>query len=286
MALKGSGVRASSAPYLHLGPIPMVRSLRAVFISSVPNSGNRWVFGVGRFRRFTASLLVCLVMLGLLSARADADDKGKLGIFILPQPNGSYRVALSYAGRAPQTQVKKEIAALVQNTQGTLLSAPTIQDYSLDPSNLKKFPVTTSALFQMTQGVAGTPSYLLLKPYLAAFRGQKQLEILIEVPAEQGDPQVQTFKKPELNVSFHRSKGIHRYQVEILAASGNLPDPIFSIPSSQMQENTPPVANSLTKSRGVGLGSVLVAVACGVLAGLVIYFLAVRVVLSPKSAKP
>lgn len=269
MALKGSGVRASSAP-LHSIRFFQMRH------SSVASSHRC-------FSRVSLIFFVCIFLFGIaLTAQA---DKSQVGILISPQGNNLYRVAISYPKRVAESKVKQEIATLVQNTQGNLMGPPIIQDYSLDPTQLKRFPVTTSAMFVVAYVAPSDQAFSILPAYISAFRSEKNLQVIFVSQGEQGELTPQEFVTPEMKVILTRSVGVERYEVQIRAEKGNLPVPIFSVSQKKTQESPKSAANQAKKQKSSNGSRILLVVLGGLGAGLIIYLAATRLMLSHKAVK-
>ncbi len=269
MALKGSGVRASSAPSQSLSRFSSRRTSAAFFSLSL--------FSV--FVLFFIGIFLCG------SSHIAFADKAQIGILVSPQGNNIYRVALSYEKRVNPSKVRQEIDALAQNTQGSLIGQPLIQDYSLDPSQLKLFPVTTSAIFLLSYNSAGNQTFQSLPAYLEAFRHEKHLQILFVSSGEGGERQNQEFTTPELKVTLTRSQGVERYDARILSDKGTLPVPVFAVSQNRVQEIPKDSANKPVESSGGSISRILLVLLGGLGAGIAIYLIATRFVLAPKAAK-
>ena len=269
MALKRSGVRASSAPS-SFGCFFQVRHSSAAPLC--------W-----HFSRGALTVLMYVFLFGL--ALPSLANKSQVGILISPQGNNTYRVAISYPKRVAESKVKQEIAALVQNTQGNLLSPPVIQDYSLYPEKLKRFPVTTSAMFVLAYVAPSDQAFSILPAYIGAFRAEKNLQVIFVSQGERGEQNPQEFTTPEMKVILTRSVGVERYEVQIRAEQGKLPPPIFSVSQKKTQESVKSPANQPAKPLGSNFSRILLIVLGGLGAGVTIYLVATRLATAPKTLK-
>lgn len=279
MALKRSGVRASSAPSYSIG-----------FFQVRPSSV---ALSYRHFSHIALIFFVGIFLFGL--AMPSRADRSQVGILVSPQGNNLYRVAISYPKRMAAAKVMQEIAALVQNTQGNLLSPPIIQDYSLaddpggtrpiSPEQLQRFPVTTSVQFVISYMAPSEQAFAILPAYIGAFRAEKNLQVIFVSRGEQGELSSQEFVTPEMKVILTRSVGVERYEVQIRAAKGNLPAPIFSTSQKKTQEFVKPLAKQPTEPKGLNLSRIVLVVLGGLGAGVSLYLAATRLTMSPKTLK-
>ena len=230
MALKRSGVRASSAPY---NPLSFPRCLR-VIRSSVRFSVCSSLI---RFLRLVCTIGVLTVGAAgvdaqLPSQKASSGTRTDVILFVLPNGPTSARIGLAYRKRIPHAQVRREIKRLIAAAGWKLSRDLSITDKTVRPDVPSRFPPTTSATF----GVADAPQFQdnapVLLPYLQAFQAWNRIEVLFKAPDLEPYNGVTNFHTPSLDVTLVKTEGVYGYLATVREHSKSLPPLLRNVPDA------------------------------------------------------
>jgi len=108
-----------------------------------------------------------------------------------------------------------------------------IEDASLDPQNLKRFPVMTAAQFLLTRAPQFQDDEPRILPYIQAFREWRSIDILVHLSGVVASDQPQLFESAAMSVWLYRDQGMMRYHAELGKANSAdaLPPPQFNQPA-------------------------------------------------------
>ncbi len=228
MALKRSGVRASSAPL------------------SILSNPALWVFSSTcvSVRRLSVSLLSCIFLfLGLKSstpvhAQSSSAVRTKTDIILFIRPIGldSANIGLAYSKRVPHALVEREVKRLLDGTGWILGSKINIDDSTVRPDDSVRFPPTTGAMFTVINAPQLHDNAPVLRPYLQAFHAWSRVELLLESPEIQPYNGLTTFHSAALDVQLVKGDGVYSYIADIHDHTGELPSLVQPAYSSSMPD--------------------------------------------------
>jgi hypothetical protein len=260
-------------------------------------------------RRLCSVGLACLLTLGALSACAQSpketkaagaprtaqgragDAPAKVAILVIPESADSARVALTYSGKVERKRVQQEIANLARFAGGRLAGKVEIRDYSLNPNNLRHFPVTTSAEFQLVQSPQFQDAEPRVLPYLQAFRKWGSLDVLFNLPGATESAGAMQFQSEPMSAWLFRDNGVYRVHAEIARGEAALPIPAF-VPESAPPAVVPSGSGALsaaertTASEPSSWPMMLIIAGGGLACGAGLYLLAARRSASKVSVHP
>lgn len=214
------------------------------------------------------------------SSQLPGQATARVALLVLPQSANAARVALTYNVKVGHKQVRREVEALARFAGGQVAGPVKIRDYSLNPDNPRRFPVTTSAEFDLLASQFQDAAPHLL-PYIQAFRIWGSIDVLFHLPGANATPVVSRFQSQLLNIWFYQDNGVYRYHAEVAGGKEDLPLPSFATnaPANQSllpgetsegaQAGTAPVPASRFPLMLILAGS-------GLICGVLLYFLAVR----------
>lgn len=148
--------------------------------------------------------------------------KADVAVLVIPVGEQSARIGLAYSAKVSHRRVRKEVSALAQ-VSGGQVSGLLISDDSVHEDDTKRYPITTGALFTLSNSAIVKDNAPNLFPYLQAFQGWTNVEILFNLPELTPYLGVRNARNEAYTVQLGRSPGVYRYMCEIRQHDGNLP---------------------------------------------------------------
>ncbi len=218
MALKRSGVRASSAPLI-------------IFSSPLFRGANPSVrlplgFSLLLLCMFAVFLLAPVGFLRPVHAQVIAGVSKiptDVILFVRPLSSDSARIGLAYRKLVPHAQVQREISKLLTITGWKLAANAQIEDSAVHSDDPKRFPPTTGALFTLENAPQLHDNAPVLRPYLQAFHAWNRVEILLDIPDIQPYNGLLELNDKSLDIKMVKSDGIYSYLATIREHQGELP---------------------------------------------------------------
>lgn len=258
MALKRSGVRASSAPFSDFnGTTCGFRSSSATFHPSHDSSifVPHWTCHLALLCRLYLRIL-CLLAVSSGSASCQTGASGRNGpkmppvdavVLVRAVSAGACQVSVSYRLAVPHGTVNEDLSRLAKATSGAI-DGLVIEDESFRPEDKKHYPVTTSASFVLRNAPFVRDNTPALLPYLKAFQRWNIVEVIFAGPGLANCRGVLSFENPAVSVKLlQQDAGIFRYRAEIRDHQGELPQlptgaNVGAAPAGAVQDTTHPGA--------------------------------------------
>jgi hypothetical protein len=146
-------------------------------------------------------------------------------VLVLPGSQDTARVGVAYRQRVPHARVTREIGRLAEKTGWRLGNDLVIRDESVHANNIVKFPVTTGAMFTLTQAPQVTGGIPALMPYLRAFQAWNTVEVMFGLPDLKPYRGIAKFDSTEFSARLIKNPNVYRYEVAIREHGKALPEP-------------------------------------------------------------
>ncbi len=200
MALKGSGVRASSAPlyYLHY--------FCAAFLL---------IFSIACTKSFAAPMHK--------SASTSATGKVDAVVFVFPGPNAA-RIVIAYNRVESHALVAQDISRLFRVSGWRPSSNIRITDASASAGDSKHFPITTAVDLMVSNAPQFMNGRPLVMPLLQALQRLNHIEIDYAIGSANGAANQEYYNSKALWVHRIEDKGRCSFDVVIKDHKGSLPD--------------------------------------------------------------
>jgi hypothetical protein len=144
-------------------------------------------------------------------------------VLIVPIDATTARVAVAYHRKLPHDAVRKELARLEAAGAGRIANDVVMTDQSVHADDVKKYPVTTAAMFTLRNTTPVANNAPVLAPYLRAFQAWNHIEVMFALPELIPYRGVEKFDSDALTVQLQRGQGVYRYEATIRDHSGELP---------------------------------------------------------------
>ena len=155
---------------------------------------------------------------------ASTDIQADVVILVTPRSAEEAKVALVYNNSIPKDRVRHEIKLLIKATGGELGNDLAIDSKSIQPNDLKRFPIRSGASFTLLHSPQVHDLSPTLAPYLSAFQAWNHIEVIFSLPDLSEYNGIQTFESPELSVTLLRDPGVYRYEASIREHKKPLPE--------------------------------------------------------------
>lgn len=172
-----------------------------------------------------ASVLLCV----LAEAQKDNDIQSQtpdVSILVVPTSQNSARISVAYRKEVTKDQVKQDISRLALKGW-TVAPRIELQNRSMRPDDIVKYPATTSASFSVSsapQFVNGLPDILT---YARAFQQWDHIAALVSVASIHSSSEVQKFDSPSISVERTQEESLDHYEILIKDHQGALPAILF-----------------------------------------------------------
>ena len=230
MALKKSGVRVSLAPFV----------LRFAF---------QWSL-------CPFFLLVCLLLILIaplcvsVSAQQPNSELPEAVLYAMSNAQGGITLSVAYRDKVLRKQVESEVGTLAARLKLSPLSR---LDLKTEPSISGGTP-STSAYVKLSGELPANNGYPILLPFLEAFRGHKQ--ILIVIPADTHfdvDRTDQVASTEAYRVQWMRGQeGAYQYEVKFQDPEAVLSEPVFHAVISLHSNSDASSSDSVTRVGSTG----------------------------------
>lgn len=205
----------------------------------------------------------------------------KIALLVMPQSAESARIALTYNQKVGHKRVQQEIRDFVRFAGGEVAGRVEIRDYSLNPDNLRRFPVTTSAEFAILRSPLFQDSMPRILPFLQAYRAWRSIDILFHLPGAERAEETLHFTRDTLSVWLTRDSGAYSYHAEIAPGNANLPIPVFGVEPSAPAAPSSTETNVALRTNGPTVSAsrfplLLILAGSGLISGVILYFILMR----------
>lgn len=147
----------------------------------------------------------------------------EVAALVVPQADGSARIALAYNRQVSHKRVRDEVQRLVLAGGWRLGNDLIVADDSVHGDNKTKYPITTGAMFTLLNAPQVNNGAPALLPYLQALQAWEHIEVLFNLPDITPYTGVENFESDPLTVRLLRGQGVYRYAADIRQHSGMLP---------------------------------------------------------------
>ena len=296
MALKRSGVRASSAPY---GTIRRSAQCAAPFCFynplTAPNLRQKMLC------RFLLPTLCCLSLcLSACTAVCNAQSSSSpvtpaqsqpaqsqqggdstsssredAVIFVNSQAEGTAAIAIAYSGKVSHDMARADVQRLLAAGKWQIVGNPRIEDARPTSGKASDFPVTTGVAFTVSHAPQVVDSAPVLQPYLTAFQRLNHFEVNFLVGELRPYRGITLSETDALRVRLKKDEGIYGYDVVIRDHKGDL-GPLSDTPDLALNSPDTKVASQAKAQRPNYLVGIALALAAGLLLGGGVYALLAR----------
>jgi hypothetical protein len=199
-----------------------------------------------------------------------------VGVMVFPQLPDSARVAIGYRQRVAHSRVQHEISRLLKTTGWRIGPGLVIEDRSTRPNDLKRFPITTAAVFTVLQAPQVHDSAPQLLPYLQAFQSWDHVEVIFAIPDLVPYNGVTIYESQPLTVQLIKEENSYRYDADIRDHTGVLPTLPVSVKTPREGSAVRGNPGSASASPSMVLPYTLMILGAGLTIGVGVYLLLSR----------
>jgi hypothetical protein len=209
-------------------------------------------------------------------------------VLVRPLSADTANVGLVYRQRVSHDRVKREITRLTESSGWRIGRDLVIKDESVHADNTAQFPVTTGAMFTLTQAPQIANGVPALMPYLHAFQKWNIVEVMF------GQSDLTPYRGPDkfdsaaYSVRLIKNPNVYRYEVAIREHDRALPEPP-AVAAKTAPDSASVSSGAMAARAGLptppSLPLMLILAGAGLIGGAGIYRLLTRRTPSPPSAR-